>query len=243
MSKDVQQLRKIFRKELEKNPEKTLAQMPKKWVNVDLADANLGLVFLAYINLIGWENKEEGISPVIAIEDLVKLNIHFRTRNGCNWARSDTSPLGKRYQISRIKLKRRIEYVQLIGLNNKEKNHNIRKDILNEVSKKPCVVLAINQNIEVDHKNARYNNLKVMNSKTQNVDDFQPMSKAVNDAKRQHCKNCAKAGKRFDARVLGFSVGWINGNENYIDSPDGCVGCYWHDPQKFCAEISKNYHS
>ena len=243
MSKDVQQLRKIFRKELEKNPEKTLAQMPKKWVNVDLADANLGLVFLAYINLIGWENKEEGIFPVIAIEDLVKLNIHFRTGNGCNWARSDTSPLGKRYQISRIKLKRRIEFVQLIGINNKEKNHNIRKDVLNEVSKKPCVVLAINQNIEVDHKNARYNDLKVMNPKTQNVDDFQPMSKAVNDAKRQHCKNCAKIGKRFDARVLGFSVGWISGDENYIDSSDGCVGCYWYDPKKFHTEISKNYHS
>lgn len=243
MSKDVQQLRKIFRKELEKNPEKTLAQMPKKWVNVDLADANLGLVFLAYINLIGWENKEEGISPVIAIEDLVKLNIHFRTGNGCNWARSDTSPLGKRYQISRIKLKRRIEFVQLIGINNKEKNHNIRKDILNEVSEKPCVVLAINQNIEVDHKNARYNDLKVMNSKTQNVDDFQPMSKAVNDAKRQHCKNCAKTGKRFDARVLGFSVGWISGGENYIDSSGGCVGCYWYDPKKFHTKISKNYLS
>lgn len=243
MSKDVQQLRKIFRKELEKNPEKTLAQMPKKWVNVDLAGENLGLAFLAYVDLLGWENKEDGVSPKISINELMKLNVHFRTKNGNDWARSNTSSLGRKYEISRIKPIKRTEFVQLIGFNNKKKNHNIRKDILNEVSKKPCVVLAINQNIEVDHKNARYNDLKVMNSKTQNVDDFQPMSKAVNDAKRQHCKNCAKTGKRFDARVLGFSVGWINGNENYIDSPDGCVGCYWYDPQKFCAEISKNYHS
>jgi hypothetical protein len=41
-----------------------------------------------------------------------------------------------------------------------------------------------------------------MNSSTQKLEDFQPLSKAANDAKRQHCKICMRTGERFDAKKL-----------------------------------------
>jgi hypothetical protein len=45
---------------------------------------------------------------------------------------------------------------------------------------------------EIDHKNGWKNDLSVMNPKTQKLEDFQPLSKSANDAKRQHCKECKK---------------------------------------------------
>lgn len=91
--------------------------------------------------------------------------------------------------------------------------------------------------IEVDHKNGKYDELSNIELENQKIDDFQPLSKAANDAKRQHCKDCIKTGKRYDARRLGYKEGWVVGDEN--TSP--CIGCYWYDPKRFNQLISKDY--
>ena len=71
----------------------------------------------------------------------------------------------------------------------------------------------------------------------QNISDFQPLSKAVNDAKRQHCKECIQTGKRYDAKRLGYKESFIVGDEN----SSSCPGCYWYDPVKFNEIISKDF--
>ena len=69
-------------------------------------------------------------------------------------------------------------------------------------------------------------------------DDFQPLSKTANNAKRQHCKICRETGKRFDATRLGYSVKQYKGNQKYEGS---CIGCYWYDPLMFNKKVSKDF--
>ena len=42
----------------------------------------------------------------------------------------------------------------------------------------------------------------------------------------------------YDAKRLGYSVGWITGGSNYAGT---CVGCYWYDPRKFNQVVSKDF--
>ena len=55
--------------------------------------------------------------------------------------------------------------------------------------------------------------------------------------KRGHCGKCINCGKRYDATALGYSQGFILGDEN----TKTCQGCYWYDPQYFNKIISKDY--
>ena len=71
----------------------------------------------------------------------------------------------------------------------------------------------------------------------QQLDDFQPLCKTANDAKRGHCKKCRETGKRYDAKRLGYSESYTYGTAN----SKTCVGCYWYDPIAFNKEISKDF--
>ena len=193
---------------------------------------------MAYIAVIGWEDEAQGISPEVTIDELCKINANFRSTNGCQWARSDNSALGKVYNIVRTKKNNTVYSVKLDGFNHRvKKNRSIRKDITDAISKQRCVILDIGVNIEVDHKNGRYNDETVANLDTQMLEDFQPLSKAANDAKRTHCNQCLKAQKRYNAQRLGYSAGWTQGDET--DSV--CIGCYWYDPKDFNGTISKDF--
>ena len=68
---------------------------------------------------------------------------------------------------------------------------------------------------------------------TQTLDDFQPLSKAANDAKRQFCKECRKTKRRYDAKQLGYPMSYYKGNELHDGSQNGCEGCFWYDPIEF----------
>ena len=68
--------------------------------------------------------------------------------------------------------------------------------------------------------------------KTQTLEDFQPLSKPANDAKRQFCKECKESNLRYDAKLLGYSVSFIQGDINYT-SELKCIGCFWYDPIAF----------
>ena len=85
--------------------------------------------------------------------------------------------------------------------------------------------------------NQTYNGMKnedrVMKNKKQLLSDFQPLSKAANDAKRQFCKECRQTGKRYDAKQLGYPISYYKGNEINSNEKDACVGCYWYDPLEF----------
>lgn len=79
--------------------------------------------------------------------------------------------------------------------------------------------------------------LSNQDTSNQKQSDFQPLSKAANDAKRSHCAKCIKTGKRYDATSLGYSQGFILGDEN----TKTCQGCYWYDPKYFNKIISTDY--
>jgi len=127
-----------------------------------------------------------------------------------------------------------IEKVSIIGFKEKKNDfkQTIPTEIKRELSKNICLILGTS-NPEIDHKNGRK-----IKTGTQ-LEDFQPLSKAANDAKRQHCINCKKTNKRFDAKNLGFNVSYIFGNSDY-DETIGCQGCYWFDVKKFHSSLYLN---
>lgn len=183
----------------------------------------LGKLFLQYYPV-----NKKGFSEVALIDDLEKICSDFKTKNGCQWARSDTSWLGKRFKIERLKKNGRVYSVQLQGFQDTIKDRYIPENIRSSMPKK-CKVLCIGTNIEIDHKNAKYNSI------ADSEDDFQSFNKTVNDAKRQHCKECREKKKRFDAKRLGSRISFIKGDEN----SDYCEGCYWYDPFQFWQEATK----
>lgn len=187
---------------------------------------------------------ENGWSEIIFIDDLV--NRHgdkFMSNNGCQWARDNQSSC-KFYNIQRFNAKsmgmtdkynwNKIVAIQFQGLKNLDEinNHNIPSEIRTSFKNIPCAILGVVANfMEIDHKNGRYD------EQTYEFDDFQSLSKAANDAKREHCKKCKISKIRYKASQLGYSIDFIEGDEN----SSFCQGCYWNDPQKFNRIVSANF--
>ncbi len=132
-----------------------------------------------------------------------------------------------------------IDRIRLNGYNtNQSFSQNIRKDIKDYYKTKNCVMLGINGNsvntkVKIDHKDGRKDNKRVSDTKTQKLEDFQPLSKAANDVKRQICLKCKETNKRWNAKNLqGNPFEFYYGDENYTQEV-GCVGCYQYDPVKY----------
>ena len=161
--------------------------------------------------------------------------------NGGSWCRKSSS-LAKEYNVEfdkSITNGNSIDRIRLNGFNtNKSFNHNIRQDIKDYYKNQNCVMLGINgtsenTKIEIDHKDGRKDDHRVSNLKTQKLGDFQPLSKAANDVKRQICKRCKETNKRWNAKNLkGNPFEFYYGDENYTEEV-GCVGCYQYDPVEY----------
>lgn len=157
--------------------------------------------------------------------------------NGGHWCRDD-GPFGRKFVVEKDKSLTPGNSIDAIRINGLRTDSNgsqtIRTDIKRFYKNKPCEVLATAHNIEVDHKNGRKDNPRVMNIETQKLEDFMPLTKAANDAKRKHCNRCRDTGKRFDAKRLGYPISYWTGDENRVDDPEtGCIGCFWYDPYEF----------
>lgn len=181
---------------------------------------------------------ENGKSPIIYVDDLVaKFGEAFLSNNGCQWARKG-SKLDKFYILKRYNAKEmgitsiawnRIVAVQVFGFRETIENHKIPALVYKELKDSPCTVLGvITTDMEIDHKNGKYNEEKYK------TEDFQRLSKAVNDAKREHCKKCNTTGCRFKASTLGYTKDFVEGDEH----SSFCKGCYWYDPYEFNKKIS-----
>jgi len=204
----------------------------EKWSDYKFTPQLLGKIFL----LVNAPDSD-GFSNEITINELTQYHPSFRTSNGGDWCRSDSSTLGKEYIIRRIKDGGRISSVKLDGFNKGLTiKQVIRKDISDSIKKKRCVILDVGK-VEVDHKNGKKDEHYMNDPSAQSLNDFQPLSKAANDAKREHCKKCKKTGKRYDAKNLGYSESFTKGDF----FTDNCQGCYWYDPIKFNQEISANF--
>ena len=205
----------------------------KKYSQYELKGAHLGRAFEKMFV------QEEGFSPSIPMSELEKYHHSFHTTNGGDWCRSNQSYLGKKYNIERENRGGRIFAVKTDGYNKQTKiNQSIRTDILKNIQSKRCAILDISTNIECDHKDGMKDDWRLNDKSYQKLEDFQPLSKTANDAKRQHCKRCIETGKRYDAKKLRYKESYILGTE----TSKTCVGCYWHDPKKFNEKISENFN-
>lgn len=195
----------------------------------------------AVIFIENYIDPETGYSEIIFLDDLIAAHgKKFMCNNGCQWARKG-SKLTNEYQFQRFNAKEmgvegvrsnKIVAVQAQGFKEKKENHQIPKEIYTQLKDEKCAVLYVEtSDMEIDHKNGKYDSEKYA------IEDFQRMTKAANDAKREHCKRCNSSGCRFKASVLGYSVDFIEGDET---SPT-CQGCYWYDPQVFNRVISANF--
>ena len=182
-----------------------------------------------------------GISRWVSVSEFVDRHKALQLGNGGSWCRKSSS-LAKKYNVEfdkNITPGNSIDRIRLNGYNQEKTfNQNIRQDIKDYYKNKNCVMLGINGNsentrIEIDHKDGRKDNHRISNSSTQKRSDFQPLSKAANDAKRQICKRCKETNKRWNAKNLkGNPFEFYYGDENYTEEV-GCKGCYQYDPVEY----------
>lgn len=180
----------------------------------------------------------DGCSRWVDVSEFIGEYSELKLGNGGSWCRKE-SALAKTYIIEfdkSVTSGNGIDRIRLAGFNNKNMgNQAIRTDIKDVIKNQRCVILGTS-GVEVDHKDGRKDNLTVMSTSTQKVSDFQPLSKAANDAKRQFCKECKETGLRYDAKNLGYPISTIKGTLKY-DRYVGCSGCFWHDPIEFRSKL------
>jgi hypothetical protein len=191
---------------------------------------------------------EDGVSRWVSTSEFVGDYSSLELLNGLSWGRKSSS-LAKQYILETdksITAGNKIDRIRLNGFNSchtSTHTQTIRADIKKEISKQRCVVLGTNRSCdhktEVDHKDGRKDDSRVMNTSTQKIEDFQPLSKPANDAKRQFCKECKEMGLRYDAKKLGYTVSFTKGDINYSKEL-GCKGCFWYDPIAFRQELKFN---
>lgn len=175
-----------------------------------------------------------GVSRWVYASEFVGEYADLKFGNGASWARKE-STLAKRFIIEfdkSITPGNAIDRIRLNGFNNGDYSQHIRPDIKRAIKARRCVVLGTS-NPEVDHKNGMKNEARVMQNIEQRLEDFQPLSKAANDAKRQYCKECRSSGIRYDAKKLGYPMSYYKGAAEHHNEPNACEGCYWYDPLEF----------
>ncbi len=175
-----------------------------------------------------------GFSRWVAVTEFTDEYVSLQFGNGASWARKE-STLAKKYMIEfdkSITPGNSIDAIRLNGYNNGDYSQHIRADIKRKIKSMRCVVLGTS-NPEVDHKNGMKNEARVMRNEEQKISDFQPLSKAANDAKRQFCKECIRTGIRYDAKKLGYPMSYYKGDASHNNEEDACIGCYWYDPWEF----------
>ncbi len=180
------------------------------------------------------EIDENGCSRWVNVNEFVGKYQGLQLLNGAGWSRDDGS-FGKKYLVERDKTitpGNKTDAIRTVGFNNGSYSQHIRADIKKQIQNRRCVVLGTS-NPEVDHKNGMKNEDRVMQNEDQRLSDFQPLSKAANDAKRQFCKECKKTGIRYDAKQLGYPMSYYKGSAKHNYEEDACIGCFWYDPIEF----------
>lgn len=177
---------------------------------------------------------KNGVSRWVYVSEFVGEYADLTFGNGASWARKE-STLAKKYNVEFYKKDtpgNSIDRIRLNGFNNGDYSQHINASIKREIKSRRCVVLGTS-NPEVDHKNGMKNEARVMKNEAQRLSDFQALSKAANDAKRQFCKECMRTGIRYDAKQLGYSMSYYKGGAKHNNEENACIGCYWYDPIEF----------
>lgn len=121
----------------------------------------------------------------------------------------------------------------------------IRLDIVNYFTKnKNCLNCGQYKNLICDHKNDLYNDKRVLDTKTQNYDDFQTLCNRCNLFKQKCTKSFYDLNKRFPAsKLYKYYPDFISGTFSLDkDNPNTLIGTYWYDIEEFHKKIN-NYNN
>lgn len=165
------------------------------------------------------------------------------------WSASDieiarvTNEFNKNCKISETG--NNIQYIKIFGLKENDTGRPIRKDIIDFYKKVPCCACGKFSDLVCDHKNDLYNDKRVLDAKTQTVDDFQSLCNQCNLQKRQVSKKAKETGQRYSAQNIPclsvYGVDFISGGFEFdISDVNAMVGTYWYDPIAFHKGIIKN---
>jgi hypothetical protein len=137
-----------------------------------------------------------------------------------------------------------IQYFKIFGIKNEQQccNHPIREDIKEYYKNKACVHCGTNTDLQCDHKNGLYTDSRVLNTKTQTIDDFQSLCRHCNCQKRQVEKKTKKTSIRYGATKIPslaiFGIDFIEGDETInFEDVNALKGTYWYDPVEFMKYI------
>ena len=152
---------------------------------------------------------------------------------------------GVNYYLWEKQGKSKIEALRTIGINqNVLFGHArpIRGDIDKHHKAMGCVVCGSHSDLVTDHKNDLYNDLRVLDSNTQTVNDFQCLCNHCNLQKRQISKKTKELGKRIGATTIPslaiFGIDFTQGDDSFVDTDiNAMVGTYWYDPVEFMRHI------
>jgi hypothetical protein len=118
----------------------------------------------------------------------------------------------------------------------------IRKDIDKAIKMKSCVVCGSKSGLVCDHKNDLYNDIRVLNIKTQILDDFQPLCNHCNLQKREISNKEKQNKKIYSSKNLepfnqyDFEFPWEK--KAFDDKDKDCKkDTYWYDPIEFHKKI------
>lgn len=195
---------------------------------------------------------DEGVSQEIFFENLPAELQELQSKNGGTWFRASSAI----HNFFEVEILRKSESAtslaigfRLNGFSEQYRtiNNYIPSKVREDHKDKPCVISGkVHSIMEIDHKIGYKEGQQKDDPRLKDSAYFQPMSKTINDAKREHCKSCKISNCRFDARQLGFSFPVTKGSTKLEATPDKkfshtenpCDGCYWYDPKKFIKEHS-----
>ncbi len=129
---------------------------------------------------------EFGVSRWVYVTEFVGKYAELKIGNGLSWGRKE-SALAKKYNVEvarNLTTGNSIDAIRLNGYNENNFSQYINAKIKRKIKSMRCPILGTS-NPEVDHKNGMKNESRVMQNEDQKLSDFQPLSKAANDAKRQ----------------------------------------------------------
>lgn len=178
---------------------------------------------------------ENGVTRWVYVTEFVGRYQGLQLLNGAGWSRDD-GPFGRKYIIERDKSitpGNKTDAIRTVGFfTDNTYSSYIDPEIKKIIQSQRCVILGTS-NPECDHKNGMKNEDRVMQNENQQLSDFQPLSKAANDAKRQFCIECKQSGIRYDAKKLGYPISYYYGEARHNMEENACIGCFWYDPIEF----------
>lgn len=185
----------------------------------------------------------QGVSRWVTVEECVKAGLPWSTNGN---VRYNTVWNDDRYvwNFNRGPT-RKIVAIKMNGLNEKQNtNRPIRMDIRKALKHEACVACGSYSDIVIDHKNDLYNDPRVLDVRTQVIEDFQPLCNHCNLQKRAVSVKMRETGKRYPATnipmLAPLGIDFTMGDETYDPNDvNATVGTYWHDPVEF-VKLSKN---